>query len=295
MELFDKMQSRFRNGTTLVQLIFLNVGIWIAVKAIGLVLTLAGIDGHEWLRYIEMPAAWDTLLYRPWTALTYMFLHTDFFHLLFNMLCLYWFGQLFLDHFSQKQLVGVYVWGGLAGALVYSLAYNMLPHFADMLNGAYLLGASAAIMAIILAIATADPNYPIRLFLIGEIKMKYLAAATVLISFFGITGNNAGGELAHLGGALMGFLYARLWRKGCDLAWPVNKLLDLCANLLRPTKTKTRRKADFRRQPKTDAEYNQTKVRNEAEIDRILDKIKRSGYQSLTEKERETLFKRSAN
>lgn len=294
MGMFDKLEARFRSGTALARLILLNVGVWMAVKLASFALTLFAIDGQGWLGYLEMPAAWDTLLRRPWTVLTYMFLHTDFFHLFFNMLCLYWFGQLFLGHFSQKQLVGVYVLGGLAGALAYFGAYSLFPYFADKISGSYLLGASASIMAIILAIAVAEPNYPIRLFLIGEIRMKYVAAITVLVSVFGITGGNAGGELAHLGGALMGFLYARMWRKGHDLAWPINKLLDLCANLLRRPKDR-RRKADFRRQPKTDAEYNQAKVRDEAEIDRILDKIKRSGYQSLTESERETLFKRSAH
>lgn len=290
--MFDNLQSRFRNGTTLVRLIFLNVGIWLTVKLVGFVLTLLAIDGQGWLGYLEMPAACDTLLHRPWTVLTYMFLHTEFFHLFFNMLCLYWFGQLFLGYFSQKQLVGVYILGGLAGALAYFGAYNLLPYFAGKVGGSYLLGASASIMGIILAIAVAEPNYPIRLFLIGEIRMKYVAAITVLISVFGVTGGNAGGELAHLGGALMGFLYARMWRKGHDLAWPINRLFDLCANLFGRRRSKPR-KAKFGQRPKTDAEYNQTKVRDDAEIDRILDKIKRSGYQSLTERERETLFSRS--
>ncbi len=290
--MFDTLQARFRNGTTLVRLIFLNVGVWLAVKLAELVLTLLGLEAHAWLGYVEMPAACDTLLHRPWTVLTYMFLHTEFFHLFFNMLCLYWFGQLFLGYFSQKQLVGVYILGGLGGALAYLGAYNLLPYFAGRIGGSYLLGASASIMGIILAIAVAEPNYPIRLFLIGEIRMKYVAAITVLISVFGVTGGNAGGELAHLGGALVGFLYARLWRQGHDLAWPINKLLDGCANLFGRSKIK-RRKPKFRSQPKTDAEYNQAKVRNDAEIDRILDKIKRSGYQSLTDRERETLFSRS--
>jgi membrane associated rhomboid family serine protease len=163
----------------------------------------------ESLTYIEMPAAWNTLWHRPWSIITYMFLHLDLFHVLFNMLCLYWFGKLFLNFFSQKQLVGLYLLGGLGGALLYFVAYNSFPYFASQVNQSYLLGASASIMAIILAVATKSPNYTIRLLLIGDIRMKYFAGITVLISVLSVAGENAGGEFAHLGGAGSGKMRLR--------------------------------------------------------------------------------------
>ncbi len=281
---------RMRNASALVWLLVLNVGIWLAVKIVGVGFSLFGINEFDWLKYLEMPAAWTVWLQQPWTVLTYMFLHSEFFHLFFNMLCLYWFGRLFLERFTQKQLVGLYILGGIAGAAAYMGAYNLFPIFSDKILGSYLLGASASIMAIILAITMTKPNYSIRLFLIGDIKLKYIGVITVVLILLSVNGTNAGGEWAHLGGVVMGILYALAWKKGVDLAEIINKPIDLVVTLFRKPKKKTKR-ANFRRQPKTDAEYNQSKANDEAEIDRILDKIKRSGYQSLTENERNFLFK----
>ncbi len=288
MEWFNRLRAR--NASALVWLLVLNVGIWLAVKIFGVGFSLFGIEEYNWLKYLEMPASWTVWLQQPWTLLTYMFLHYEFFHLFFNMLCLYWFGRMFLDRFTQKQLVGLYILGGIAGAAAYMGAYHLFPVFSTKIFGSYLLGASASIMAIILAITITEPNYSIRLFLIGDIKLKYIGIVTVVLILLSVNGENAGGEWAHLGGVAMGILYAWAWKKGVDLALIINKPIDLVVTLFRKPKKKNKR-ADFRRQPKTDAEYNQSKASDEAEIDRILDKIKRSGYQSLTEKEREFLFK----
>lgn len=285
MDIIASLKNGYRNGSLLTHLIYWNVGIWLAVKLINMVLALCAIPPDAWLRYLEMPSDMQTWLHQPWTMFTYMFLHRDFFHLFFNMLCLYWFGRLFLDDMSPKQLVGLYIWGGLAGAAFYFGVYNLLPY---VTGHTYLLGASASIMAIIVAVAVWRPNYSIRLLLIGDLRLKYIAVITVLVSVLGVTGSNAGGELAHLGGAMMGWLYAWLWRKGHDLSAPITAVINWCSNMRRP---RTRRhKSTFARRPKTDAEYNQDKARNEAEIDCILDKIKQSGYQSLSDDERAALF-----
>ncbi|HQB68513.1 MAG TPA: rhomboid family intramembrane serine protease [Paludibacteraceae bacterium] len=240
-----------------------------------------------------MPASWKTLLYRPWSIITYMFLHFNLFHLFFNMLCLYWFGKLFLNFFSQKQLVGLYILGGMGGALLYLLAYNSFPYFASIVNSSYLLGASASIMAIIVALATTSPNYTIRLMLIGDIHMKYFAGITVLISVLSVTGSNAGGEFAHLGGALVGFLYAYFMKKGTDLTSPINRIIDWFINLQKYRAEIRITKSFQPKTTKTDAEYNQTRAQQEKEIDSILDKIKQSGYDSLTASEKQRLFDRS--
>ncbi|MCB9071300.1 MAG: rhomboid family intramembrane serine protease [Prevotellaceae bacterium] len=287
---FNSLRATLKNGSTLTQLLYLNVAIFVVVKLSLVILMLFGVDASAWMTYIEMPASWSILWHRPWSLFTYMFLHLELFHVLFNMLCLYWFGKLFLNFFSQKQLVGLYLLGGLGGALLYFGAYNSFPYFASSVNNSYLLGASASIMAIILAVATMSPNYTIRLFLIGDIRMKYFAGITVLISVLSVAGENAGGEFAHLGGALVGFVYAYLLKRGTDLTTPLNRVIDWFVNLFKRQPSIRVTKSRRQKAPKSDAEYNQTRAQKEQKIDKILDKIKRSGYDSLTDSEKQYLF-----
>lgn len=289
----ERLKQQFTTGSTLTKLLYVNAGVFVLVTLITIVFTLFSVDVSPWLDYVEMPASWSNLWHQPWALVTYMFLHADFFHIFFNMLCLYWFGKQFLNYYSQKQLVGLYIWGGISGALLYFLAYNIFPYFAEHIDHSFLLGASASIMAIIVAVAMAAPNFRIQFLFIGEIKMKYFAGITVLISVLSITGSNAGGEFAHLGGALFGYMYAVLWQKGTDLSQPINKIIDWFVNLFGSKKKIRVSKTHFKDRPKTDADYNQNKKKNEAELDAILDKIKRSGYQSLTNDERQYLFNQS--
>ena len=196
------------------------------------------------------------------------------------MLCLYWFGQLFTYFFNQKQLVGVYIWGGIAGGLLYILSYNIFPLFTAKVAATYMLGASAAVMAIMVAVALKAPNYQVRLFLIGNVKLKYIAIIMVLTSFFGITSFNAGGEISHIGGALFGWLYTLALNNGKDLAKPITAILNWFTNLGKSSteffKPRQRFKVKKNKQTKTDAEYNQQKAANNKEVDVILDKIKHS-------------------
>ncbi len=286
----NSLQLTLKNGSTLIKLLYLNIGLFLVLKLGSVIFLLFEINTGPWMNYIEMPASWYTLWHQPWSAFTYMFLHIDIFHLLFNMLCLYWFGKLFLNFFSQKQLVGLYLIGGLGGALLYFGAYNVFPYFSNSSQPSYLLGASASIMAIILAVATTSPNYSIRLFLIGTIRMKYLAGITLLVSMLSMTGENAGGEFAHLGGALMGFLYAYFLTKGTDLSTPINRVFDWFVTIFKSRPNVRVRKSRPKNSVKSDAEYNQIKVQQSAELDKIVDKIKQSGYDSLTAKEKKRLF-----
>ncbi len=218
-----------------------------------------------------------------------MFLHEGFFHLLFNMLSLYWFGKLFLIYFSEKQLVGLYLFGGLMGAFFYVGAFNLFPYYNPILTHSLLLGASGSIMAIIVASATQSPNMEMQLMFIGNMKLKYIALVAVLTSFFGITSNNGGGQLAHLGGALAGYYFVVSLRQGRDLTKGINCLLNFLANIFTAKKLKAKPNRS-RTTPMSDAEFNANKARKMETIDRILDKIKTSGYESLSAEEKKRLF-----
>jgi hypothetical protein len=201
------------------------------------------------------------------------------------MICLYGFGKLFLNYFSQKQLVGLYLLGGLGAGICFIAAYNIFPYFENAVNKSFLLGASGSIMAIILAIALYIPNFEIQLLFIGKIKLKWIAMAMILISVFNTTSSNAGGEFAHIGGALIGIIYMYLYKKGKDIVSPINKLIDKITTLCKP-----KPKIKFSKQPKSDAFYNQQRKNDQQTLDTILDKVKKSGYSSLSDKEKKQLF-----
>lgn len=272
-------------NSTLVNLIYINIGVFLAAKLVGIVCTLFNLNSFSALSYLHLTAQINLLLKQPWSVLTYMFLHTDFFHLFFNMICLYGFGKLFLNYFSQKQLVGLYLLGGLGAGICFIAAYNIFPYFENAVNKSFLLGASGSIMAIILTIALYIPNFEIQLLFIGKIKLKWIAMAMILISVFNTTSSNAGGEFAHIGGALIGIIYMYLYKKGKDIVSPINKLIDKITTLCKP-----KPKIKFSKQPKSDAFYNQQRKNDQQTLDTILDKVKKSGYSSLSDKEKKQLF-----
>jgi hypothetical protein len=222
-----------------------------------------------------------------------MFLHTGFLHILFNILWLYWFGRVFLQYFTQKQLTGLYLLGGLMGAVFFLAAYNLFPVFDKIVGQAKILGASASVMAVAIAISFYVPNYSFNLLLIGRIQIKYIAVFFIITDILTIRSDNAGGHLAHLGGALMGYLFASQVRSGRDLTKGLNRLLDEIVSVFkpRPKVRVTYRKTTETTIPKDDLEYNAQKKASQEEIDRILDKIAKSGYDNLSKKEKEILFK----
>ena len=206
------------------------------------------------------------------------------------MFTLFWFGRIFLMYFSEKQLVGLYLIGGLLAGLTYVVAYNIFPYYAPTVHQSILLGASGSIMAIIIATAFRSPDMELQLLFLGNIKLKYIATFFVLTSLFGITSNNGGGELAHLGGALAGYLFFVSLRQGKDLTKAVSRILDAIYNLFSPRKLKVKQNSNRKNSPMNDAEYNMNKARKMADIDHILDKIKTSGYESLSSEEKKKLF-----
>lgn len=214
-------------------------------------------------------------------------------HILFNMLWLYWFGQLFLYFFSGKHLRGLYILGGICGGLLYMISYNIFPYFYPMVETSTLVGASASVLAIVVATAYREPNYPVRLFLFGTIRLKYLALIVVLTDLLFITSSNAGGHIAHLGGALAGLWFAASLSKGTDITAWINKILDGISSLFdkKTWKRKPKMKVHYGNYSREqDYDYNARKKAQSDEVDRILDKLKKSGYESLTTAEKKSLF-----
>lgn len=289
MDIWEDIKRTFREGSVLTRLIYINIGVFLVLKIIGVFFYLSG-QSFSLTQWLAVPSVTSELIQRPWTLVTYMFLHNGFLHLLFNVLGLYWFGQLFLYHFEGNKLLSVYLLGGLSGALLYVLAYNLFPAF-DSISG-LLLGASASVFAILVAVAVYDPNREIHLFFIGRFPLKYVAAFYVLLSVIGISTSNPGGNIAHLGGAFWGWFYIHQLRRGKDrgagLVEFVGRLGESLSGLL---KRKSKMKVTYKQPPSDDYEYNRQQHQKQDEINHILDKIAKSGYDSLTKAEKELLFK----
>jgi len=222
----------------------------------------------------------------PWTLLTYMFFHIDIWHILFNMLWFYWFGKIFLDYLSGKKLLLVYILGGISGGLLYILTFNVFPVFSSMLPKSYALGASAAVMAVVTAISFYVPNYSLNLLFIGKVKIIYLAIILFIFDFFMIPAGNSGGHLAHIGGALFGFLYIQFL--------PAGKIKFFNNLFTRKRKQYSAYSTGGTSRPLTDEDYNLQKAERQKHTDEILEKISKGGYDSLSKEEKEFLFKSSS-
>jgi hypothetical protein len=211
------------------------------------------------------------------------------------MLYLYWFGKIFLQYFNPRQLLGVYFMGGLAGALLYIVSYNFFPALYQFVPSAIMLGASASVMAILFAVARYAPNFRVHLIFLGPVKLIHIALVLFAIDLISIPSmQNTGGHLAHIGGALFGLFYTSQYRKGKDLTLRFNRLMDSFVSLF-SSRSKMKVTHSRTRRPMSDMEYNASKRRRQKDIDRILDKIKASGYDSLTKQEKEDLFNASNN
>ena len=280
------LKEAFRRGNVFIQLIYINVGIFVATALINILLQLFNRSAAGIFELLALPASFTRFILQPWSLFTYMFMHAGFMHILFNMLWLYWFGGLFLTFFSERQLGGLYLLGGIAGAVLFLVAYNIFPYFRTVAAYSYLMGASASVMAIVFAVSFYRKDLEIGLFLIGRIKLIYLALFTFVIDLLAITSTNAGGHIAHIGGALFGMWFASRIRNGKDLTAPMNRLIDWFVNL---GKRKPKMRVTYKRN-ETDYEYNARKHQESVDLDTILDKLKRSGYESLSAEEKKRLF-----
>jgi len=289
MGILDEIKLSFKNGSYLTKLIYINIAIWVVVRLVFVGFMLSGSDGSQILGWLALPASFDLFLTRPWTLITYMFLHFEFLHILFNVLWLYWFGKIFLEYHNQRKLLSLYLLGGLSGGLVFMLAYNLVPVFKGSVLFTQLLGASASVIAIMIAIAVYVPNHVIHLVFIGPVKIKWIAVISIILYVISLSGSNAGGNFAHLGGALWGWLYMSQLIAGHDIASGFNKVADKLFSWMKPRK-KPKVKYHI---PNPDYAYNRRKSSQQSEINEILDKIGQSGYDSLSMEEKDTLFKMS--
>jgi membrane associated rhomboid family serine protease len=291
--IWDGIKDSFKEGSTLTKLIYVNFGVFLLVKIVGVLsflFNLGNSDVSFLVYWLSVPAATDSLLARPWTIFTYMFLHEGFLHILMNMLWLFWFGRIFLSYLDQKKLLSIYILGGLTGAATYIFAYNLFPVFESARFGSYALGASASVMAIVFATVVYAPNHFVRLMFIGPVKIKYIALFFIATDILSLPGGNAGGHIAHLGGAFYGWLFINQLRTGKDISSGFTSLFDSFLNLFKARKMKVSYKNTTKM---NDREYNKNKKKDQERLDQILEKIAKSGYDSLNKEEKEILFKNS--
>lgn len=299
MALLDDIKFQFKSGNILMQLIYINAGIFLLMMVLRLLFYLTGnVDWFQQFAFqLTIPSDPVELLWRPWSAITHMFWHInptansqglqEFLHIMFNMAWLYFGGSLFLRFMDSKRLLSTYILGGLSGALAYMLAMNIFPVFTGS-SVAY--GASAAVLAVMVAVATKVPNFVVPLRLIGNVKLKYIAIVVVLLDVLFLRDGNAGGHFGHLGGALFGFVYVSQMKVGRDFTVDFMKPIQWIKDTIPKREKKIK---VVHRKPKSDHEFNANKASKQAQIDAILDKIKRSGYESLSKTEKEILFKNS--
>lgn len=282
----NNIRNLLRGKDILFRLIIINVAIFIVCAIFRVIGILFDIHYPELGPYFEVSSNIGIALSHAWTLITYMFLHYDVLHILFNMLMLYWFGMIFRSYFTSKHLVAVYILGGIAGALFYILTFNTIPYFTRM-SGSSMIGASAAVTAIIFASAFYNRNLEVGLLFIGRVKIIYIALFIFILDFIALGGgSNTGGHVAHIGGAIFGYIFAVQYLRGKDITRWFNWIVDKIANLFKksPSMKVTYRKG------KADEDYNKKHYTDEVAIDHILDKIKQSGYNSLNEDEKKRLF-----
>lgn len=305
----DDFRNAFNNPNGApVQLIIVNVAAFVVLGLIQVFVDFSGagsgtIDIQR--EFLGLPMHLNELVTRFWTPLTYMFVHDGFFHILFNMLFLYWFGRILVEYLGGAKVINIYILGGLFGGLLYVTIY---PTVLQLLNPGVdistvspnLVGASAGVFAVVFGTATLVPNYTMFLLFIGPVKIKYIALFYVLSFMLQLSGPNSGGELAHIGGALMGFLYIRQLQKGSDWgAWIGSTIRFFKSFFVKQPKIKvTYKRGTSRRKTKDRAAAPRTSGKSgstasQEEIDAILDKISERGYESLTKEEKQKLFNAS--
>jgi len=290
--IIDEIKLSFKEGSSLTKLIYINIAIYVFVGLFEVIISLFQINTFSLIDFLAVPDNIPELITKPWTIISYMFLHERFLHILFNMLVLFWFGKIFLEYLNQKQLLSVYVLGGIFGALIYILAFSTIPKFTDL--GSHAIGASASVMAVVFAIAFYIPDNKLNLMFIGPVKLKYIALAYIAIDVLSLSGDNAGGHFAHIGGAMFGFIYITQYKKGKNIARGFDRVLDNIFSIFKRRKPKMKVKySNSSYSHAQDISYNTRKADEQEKINIILEKISKSGYNSLTKDEKALLFNAS--
>ena len=273
-----------KDNNALVKIILIIVVVFVSASLIEIFLTLSGTgDAFKlFINKLMLPASFTTFITQPWSLISYFFLHLGFTHILWNMLFLYWFGKIIQDNIGNNAVISLYVLGGIIGGLSYMALFNIIPYYDNRISESLMLGASAGVFSIVAGSATLLPNYTFYLLFLGPVRIKYIALFYILLSFLDVTGSNAGGEIAHLGGAMIGYLFIRQLQNGVNIGEGVINIV----NFFNKEKNK---KSDQKSSPTEETKYDIS----QDEIDKILDKISESGYSSLSKNEKEKLFNAS--
>lgn len=308
--IWDDVKREFNQGNTLTQLVIINVGVFVFINVVKIFMYIGNAG--------DLPPSFDDFLHffcissdmwhnatHPWVIFTSMFLHEGFWHILFNMLFLFWFGRIVRDLIGDHRILPIYILGGIAGVLMFFISASLLPYGAG--GERFALGASAAVMAIVVASGFLAPDYVMRLLLIGDVKLKYVVGVLVFLDMIGIANDmNTGGHFAHLGGAIFGWFFVAQLQVGNDLSAPVIRIQELISEKLDTLRGGTRNnrrprmvfksdKAKEKARQKTKGRHSSDNNSHQERLDTILDKIKQSGYESLTDEEKEFLFNASKN
>lgn len=274
MNFLDNLKREFGIANMLNKLIYINVFSFLVLNISSVIFSLLLIDISSIKELLMLPSSTEEVIKKPWSLLSYMFIHDNFIHLLFNLIWLHFGGKLFLQYLNQKQLLYTYILGGLFGGILFIIAFNNLPALIPYSENAKALGASASVLAIFFAIATYIPNFQVSIPFIGFIKLKHIALIYIILDFLNIPNGNAGGHIAHLGGAIFGFFYVKQFTQK-SAKNKQNQFLSYLKNIFNFQKSKNKKSYKMK------------------EIDLILEKISKSGYNSLTKIEKELLFKSS--
>ena len=281
MNILDDLKLQYKTGGMVQKLIFWNIGCFLLSLVFFYSFSVVKFQIPTW---IALSSDFGTFIRTPWSLITFNFFHAGFLHLIFNLMVLHFSGRLFSTYFTDKQLLGVYVLGGIFSGLTFVLSYIVIG------KSGLLVGASGAIMAILIATATYAPFMLLRIPLIGIVKLWHVAFVILLVDLIQMPLDNTGGHLAHLGGALFGFIYIKLLQSGKDFTKPFTTLLDTFANLFKPKKKTPFKKVHRNTTKKVVNSFTEKDI-TQKQIDDILDKISKSGYDSLTKEEKEFLFK----
>jgi len=291
-DIWNKIKLNIKTSNSYTRLIYINLAVFIILKIMNLFDFLFLIDNNSDFTYdyLAVSSNIHSIIKKPWTLISYMFTHQDFFHLLFNLIWLHIGSKLFLLYFTDKQLISTYILGGLSGAFAYIVAFNIFPVFqSEPYIGSATIGASASILAIFIAIASYKPRYRINLIFLGHISIINIAISLVILDFILIPVGNAGGHIAHLGGALFGYFYIRKIKQGKDISIDFTNIIKKIINTF---KSKKKIQKVYKR-AKSDYEFNSEQAKKKEKIDKILEKIAKSGYESLNKEEKAMLFSAS--
>nr|WP_315233610.1 rhomboid family intramembrane serine protease [uncultured Flavobacterium sp.] len=286
MNIIDDLKLQYKMGGIVTRLIFWNAALFVLPWLLFALLSLLGIN-IDYIHYVSLSSNPAHLLWKPWSLLSYAFFHSGIMHIIFNMIVLNFAGRLFMTYFTSKQLLGLYVLSAIFAGISYILVFYVLN------INAPIVGASAAIMAILVATTTYHPLMDLRLLIIGNVKLWHITAVIVIVDLMQLRSENMGGHISHLSGAFFGFIFIKLLQNGTDLSTVVTRIIDFFANLFKKNTATPFKKVhkNYSKPLEKSVSKIVTKDKSQQQIDEILDKISQSGYDSLTKEEKEFLFK----